>query len=369
MHRARFSKLLLAASVLATAACGVDRSTNPPVDGLTSRVKALGFSVSGMKDYGSYVVVEGDIRLEKAILLQGLVGSTEGAPSPGKQAPKTAVRQYSTNQTVSQAYVQQITIDLTNISAVSDWASAVRTAIDAYNTSGSNIHMSEASPGDITYYTFNSASNTIAIASWPYQGSPSGKPGPTITVNTYFNTLALNQKQLNAAHELGHTLGLRHDNALVVDSTGVEGANLVSGTPQSDGNSIMLAVLGNHTWVGFSNYDLVALTTLYPAPPPLSVTISGPQYVTLHQSAQYFATPAHGTAPYTYEWRSRQCADGGGYNCGAWQNWFSTGAQNYTYASVNGCNIARNELQARVTDAVLSTATSYTYPIWITNPC
>jgi hypothetical protein len=101
----------------------------------------------------------------------------------------------------------------------------------------------------------------------------------------------------------------------------------------------------------------------------VTVGISGPQYVTRYQSAQYFATPAGGTAPYTYEWRSRQCTDSQGYSCFTWQNWYSTGSQNYTYASINGCGLRRNELQARITDAQGRTATSPTYPIWITNPC
>ena len=101
-------------------------------------------------------------------------------------------------------------------------------------------------------------------------------------------------------------------------------------------------------------------------PPPMAVNISGPQNVTLHQSAQYVASVSGGLAPYTYEWRSRQS---GGSGCGVWQDWFSTGTRNYTYASVNGCGISRNELQARVTDAEPSTTISGTYPIYITNPC
>lgn len=103
--------------------------------------------------------------------------------------------------------------------------------------------------------------------------------------------------------------------------------------------------------------------------PPLGVTISGPQQVTLHQSAQYFANASGGVPPYTYEWRSRQCSDAGGSNCGSWQNWFSTGSQNYTFASVNACGIRRNELQARVTDSRPVQVISPTYAVLISNPC
>jgi hypothetical protein len=38
----------------------------------------------------------------------------------------------------------------------------------------------------------------------------------------------------------------------------------------------------------------------------LTVNTSGSQSVARHQSAQYTANAAGGTAPYTYEWRSRQ---------------------------------------------------------------
>ncbi len=197
------------------------------------------------------------------------------------------------------------------------------------------------------------------------------------------------------AHEIGHLQGARHDRA--VDNTNtpfqfghgyVEPNHLwrtIMAYPNACGSCQRVQYWSNPN-VTYPVTGQVMGTTTYEdnarvlnqtksdiasfrSPPALSVSISGPQYVTRYQSAQYFATPTNGTAPYTYEWRSRQCTDGGGYNCGAWQNWFSTGAQNYTYASINSCGLARNELQARVTDAVPSTATSYTYPIWITNPC
>jgi hypothetical protein len=106
-----------------------------------------------------------------------------------------------------------------------------------------------------------------------------------------------------------------------------------------------------------------------PPPPPFSASISGAQYVTRYQSAQYFASTTNGNAPFTYEWRTRQCTDSQGFNCGAWQDWYSTGSQDYTYASINSCGLVRNELQGRVTGGDSRVTTSSTYPIWITNPC
>lgn len=99
--------------------------------------------------------------------------------------------------------------------------------------------------------------------------------------------------------------------------------------------------------------------------PPVLVRISGSQYVSLHQSAQYTASASGGVPGYTYEWRTRQ---GNASYWGAWQNWFSTGLTNYTYASINSCGLDRNQIEVRVTDSTGAQATS-SYTVYVTNPC
>jgi hypothetical protein len=98
---------------------------------------------------------------------------------------------------------------------------------------------------------------------------------------------------------------------------------------------------------------------------PLSVTLSGKQNIARYESAMYTATPAGGTAPYTYEWRSRDGLNGG---FGAWNGWWSGGSSNTTYASINSCGLNQKQLEVRVTDAAAQTANA-TFTIYITNPC
>jgi len=363
MRSTRFAQLLLIPSVFVIAGCGADQSTSPPVDDLTSRVQALGFSVAGMQDYGSFIVVEGDIRLEKAILLQGLVDPVQGPASPGIEAPTTGNYQYSTTTTVSPTYVRQIRVNLNNINAVSDWASAARTAMAAYNASGSNVYMYEASPGDITFSSVASA-NYVASASFPYQGSPSGKPGPTVTVNRTYNYYTVNQKQWIMAHEFGHTIGLRHDDAADLEGDAGIGAHLVNGTVEEDASSVMQKWGAGTNWAGFSQYDVIAIRALYPV--PFSVSVSGPFSIPRYQSSQYTATTVAGSSPITYQWRLRHQTTQ--YIWGAWSGWTSPSSQNYTYTSVNSCGINMADLEVMVTDAASQTATNNIL-ISISNPC
>jgi hypothetical protein len=100
--------------------------------------------------------------------------------------------------------------------------------------------------------------------------------------------------------------------------------------------------------------------------PGMSVYISGPQYIARFQSAQYTANASYGSPPYTYQWRGRDRMSSG--NFGQWAPWYSTGSQNYTFASINSCGITGKELEVMATDAASNTRTN-TYLISLTNPC
>ncbi|HET7230511.1 MAG TPA: Ig-like domain-containing protein [Longimicrobium sp.] len=144
------------------------------------------------------------------------------------------------------------------------------------------------------------------------------------------------------------TWGTSNSSVATVSSTGlVSGVNLGSAT-------ITASSLGKS---GSSSITVVN--------PPLSASLSGPQYVSLHTSSQYTASASGGTGPYTYEWRSRQ---GSASFWGSWSGWFSTGSSNYTFASINSCGLDRDQLEVRVTDSLGATANS-TFTFYITNPC
>lgn len=67
------------------------------------------------------------------------------------------------------------------------------------------------------------------------------------------------------AHELGHTIGLRHtdwiENGEPVSNFG---ANLIPNTTHDDVNSVMNIIVCYMNWTGFSNDDVVAIINLYP---------------------------------------------------------------------------------------------------------
>jgi hypothetical protein len=145
------------------------------------------------------------------------------------------------------------------------------------------------------------------------------------------------------------------------------GLRTSSGTPTQcpSGTPISMTVWNSGSLLGSVTRSCPSIPPPINTPAPPSVSISGPQYIGLYQSAQYVATGTGGTPPYTYQWRSR---DGSSSSTGAWSSWFSTGSTNYTYASISSCGLNHKDLQVLVTDAAGGTATGPFY-IYLTNPC
>ena len=324
MTARRFTQAVILSVCSVVLACATDRVSGPAPDDLAARIRALGFNPAGFEDHGDYVVVEGDIVLKK----EALFGSEPDAAAPNK-IPNRPTYQYYTNQIVSRSYVKQIVVNLSGLSGISDWATAARNAIADYNAAGSLIHMSEGSPGDISFstvYQFTDP-NQVGQATWPYQGSPSGKPGPTITIATFFNGLSLGEKEWFMVHELGHTVGLRHNNAQATEQPGTAGINFVTGTVADDPSSVMIPVNSGFPFSGFSYYDIIALKTLYN---PIEMTIVGPSYLAWQRNCTWTVNASGAVPPYTYSWNVQPPASGSFWPGSGSNQSFTTYTSSYT---------------------------------------
>jgi hypothetical protein len=340
------------AAVVMLAACG-DRGSpsGPQADPLVDRLIEMGFQRDQIVDRGDYFMVQGDIRITKAEL--------RAMPAPKPRTPGGPT--YQRYNTTVASNRRTIHVDLSAVAAEdASWATATRAAMTNWSgVSGAGITYVEGTPADVTVTMYTGAGDcTAASSSFP----TSGAPGPTLVINrSYSGSYSQAQRNWIMTHELGHTVGLTH-----TDQTF---GTLIPGTNTSDAGSVMNSgsTYGGCPpvapgWSAFSSGDATALRWLYPG---LSVSVSGKQYVTLHESAPYTATPANGSSPYTYEWRTRQSGPG---TSGSWSSWFSTGSSNVTYASINSCGLNTNYLEARVTDAGGKQATG-SYTIYLTNPC
>ncbi len=132
------------------------------------------------------------------------------------------------------------------------WASVNPHRLRIYRTFNSSI-------ADVVIRSFNEDSNVIANAEFPFSD---GRPGSIMNINTKFNSLSSNEKTHAIIHEFGHILGFEH-----TDTNRSSSAFLIPGTPQTDSNSIMNAVVSSSS--ALSTNDKLSLQMIYP------VSISG----------------------------------------------------------------------------------------------
>lgn len=269
MPRIPVPRLATALAVLALGACDTTPTTGPdPADEIARLVEAMGFRGDMVKDFGSYVLVEGDIYITKEELRRA---------RPQRSGDPLQPRfQYTTTNIVSNSKIYQIVVDLSGLNSQPGWQSAARDAIAAWSgITGTHVKMAEGSHADITVGTTCTVWNVAAYASFPVSG---GNPGGTIYVNTCFGYSTTHaQKVHNMVHELGHTIGFRHSNYLQMgESAGTEGAWHISGTPTS-GNasgSVMNGGTALNSWAGFAASDVTATQKRYPIPGPGSLTVT-----------------------------------------------------------------------------------------------
>lgn len=254
-----------------------DSSTAPLEDlepqAVANAVAVLGFSPDGMVRWNHGVVVEGDIYLSDSTLRRvtshgtPVFNDTGGVTEPSLQ--------YMTSTIVGSSRVRSIKVDLAGLSSYPTLADAVRDAMGHWGSvPGVDISMVEQSPGDITVTMGYPPPGLVALASWPYQATVSGGPGPTIVMSSSLTSYPYGAQVLTAVHELGHTIGFHHDAAPTIGPAGPEGYSLIYGTPLVDSMSVMHNVLGSRVWVGFTPNDRKAAIKLY----PLGITVASASY-------------------------------------------------------------------------------------------
>ncbi len=135
------------------------------------------------------------------------------------------------------------------------WKTAINEAVNQYNAvnnSGLRISLTtDRNNADARIFRGFSNENWVARALLP---NASRRVGSWIEINTRYNYLDSGRKLFTMVHEMGHNFGLLHTN----QSSG----SVIQGTPLTDPNSVMnSSVL---PWRGFTNFDRVAIRTLYP---------------------------------------------------------------------------------------------------------
>ena len=221
-------------------------------------IKGLGYEDSEIKDIGDHYLVDGDIIFRKDRDL----------------SPKAQTEQYGSGNYVG--YNEQPNIVVYLDPSVQNFETEINAAVAMLNNvPNCRINFTTTlttTDRDITITSAN-LGTSCGQGSYPMNG----RAGSDIFVNTAMaSSYTLNQWKNLIGHLLGHSLGLRHTNWVarheaqqITDPLGAH-ANAVHilGTPTGeDPASIMNdAQCGAETEL--SNYDILALQTIYPEAPP-----------------------------------------------------------------------------------------------------
>lgn len=249
--------------IIGSSSCKKDVQDLPvQSNGYKEKLKSLGFT-KNVVEKKEHFIIDGDIRILKSDLDKKIVFT----------APKLA-QAYAGVQVSLNTITVYIDSSIPT-GGVDDWRAEIANALSYWNTIpnfGLNFQLSSNSNSDIVISSDNGSleDGANAAGGYPINNMPSNSI--IINLDAQSNTTVPSTlKELIIAHEIGHNIGFRHTD--YYNDYSLQAAYVLIGTRPStsstnnpDPASIMNSGYNQltQTWRGFSNYDKIAIRTLYP---------------------------------------------------------------------------------------------------------
>ena len=231
---------------------------------IINKIKEMGYNIDSLIDFGSFYIVEGDIKLSKNI--NDYTSEYDMAHRQYQSVNLVAdeiIGGCGTNSNIGIKVYCQFYTD-------SRWTTAIDNAINDWNNAISNPSR------DLFTYTTNANEADIIIKQFPIEsqnnmtfaglsGNPScGRPYFDILIETdyVFPTVAnmsnIDHRRNLIGHELGHAIGFKHSDVANGNGTIIPGTEFLLGT-----NSIMNSTILTRSITGLTSEDILATQYLY----------------------------------------------------------------------------------------------------------